>query len=81
MSDFLTIKINSPQKVVWEGKAKSVSSVNSQGAFDILPQHANFITIVENQPVFIATEKEKLEFRSNLYLIYTHNDFVFLYTL
>ena len=81
MSDLLSVKINSPQKIVWEGMAKSVSSTNSQGPFDILPQHANFVTIIENQPIKIVTEREKLEFKFHLCFMYTHNDFVFLYTL
>ena len=51
----LFVEIASPEKQIWEGNALSVSSVNSAGPFDILPMHANFITIVENQSININT--------------------------
>jgi len=39
--------------VIWDGTAKAISSINSQGPFDILPHHANFITIIKNTAVRI----------------------------
>lgn len=42
----LYIRVHSPEKVFFEGEAKAVTSVNEKGRFDILPFHANFITIV-----------------------------------
>ena len=47
--------VNSPSKLIWEGKATSVSSENSKGKFDILPEHANFITMIEDKPITIRT--------------------------
>jgi len=46
----LQVKISTPTEVLWEGEAASVSSVNSQGTFDILPKHANFVTLVKGDP-------------------------------
>ena len=53
-SDF-NVVINSPNELIWEGRAKSVSSTNSVGAFDILPGHANFVTMIESKPIIIRT--------------------------
>ena len=39
--------------VVWQENAAAVSSFNSQGLFDILPQHANFITIIKGRAITI----------------------------
>ncbi len=75
----LHVRINSPDKVIWEGEAESVSSINSQGPFDVLPYHANFITIVENKPLRIKTEKEKVEFTYQRAIIYIHSNTVSIY--
>jgi len=49
------VKISSPDEIIWEGEAKSLSSQNSAGAFDILPEHANFVTIInEGAPIKIS---------------------------
>ena len=47
----LHVQVLTPKGVVWEGGARSVSSVNSQGPFDLLPEHAHFISLVERQPI------------------------------
>jgi len=51
----LEVVVNSPDKLIWEGKAYSISSENSAGVFDILPEHANFVTMIENKPITIRT--------------------------
>lgn len=45
--DSLTIKIFKPEAVFFTGEIASLSSQNSLGNFDILPDHANFITVIE----------------------------------
>lgn len=50
-SQTLKTSVLSSAKVLWEGEARSVSSKNTQGEFDILPNHANFITLVNDYPV------------------------------
>lgn len=55
----LHVRILSPQQLILETDAQSVSSKNLQGPFDILPQHTNFITMVENSPIIIRTPNQK----------------------
>ncbi len=55
MTPQLDVIVNSPNRLIWEGKAQSVSSENSTGVFDILPEHANFVTMIENKPIVIRT--------------------------
>jgi F0F1-type ATP synthase epsilon subunit len=54
--NILFVRISKATNVVWEGKALSVSSKNSDGVFDILGMHSNFITLVRDDPIKIKTE-------------------------
>lgn len=58
--DELHVKISSPEKEFFNGVAYSVSSVNSTGKFDILPGHANFITVIENSPIILRQKQTGL---------------------
>lgn len=44
-----SVKIVSPKKTIYAGKAKAVSAENEKGGFDILPLHSNFISIIYNK--------------------------------
>lgn len=39
--------IRNRQRSLYEGKAAAVSTKNDEGAFDILPQHVHFISIIK----------------------------------
>lgn len=80
-TQLITVEINSPEKFIWEGKAVSISSVNSSGPFDILPMHANFITILENQPIKINTGNKIEEFTFTNAILYASKNKVLIYTL
>jgi len=70
---FLSVRIASAEGVIWEGTANSVSSVNRDGPFDILPQHAQFITLVSNAPVIVrpvSGAAETFTFRSAVMHVY-----------
>lgn len=51
----LILHIRNHEKVIFEGEATSVSSINESGPFDILGLHENFICII----------KDKLSYRQN----------------
>lgn len=51
----LQVKICKHDQVLYEGEAKSLTSHNSFGTFDIIPKHANFIALID-QKVVIRTE-------------------------
>lgn len=42
----LFVIVRDREGVLFEGEAEAVSSVNAAGPFDILPLHANFISII-----------------------------------
>ena len=80
MAGDLRVKIFSPEKLIWEGTAQSVSSVNSEGPFDILSFHTNFITIIENQPIRVHDGSGVKEYRFKASVIYAHSNDVRIYT-
>lgn len=77
----LIVRVISPQQIFFEGPAASVSSKNMSGNFDILPQHANFLTLIENYPIIIRPVLGKpITFNFPLAIIYTFDDKVNIYT-
>ena len=77
----LKIRIVSPREVIFSGEAFSVSSKNSAGLFDILPGHANFISLVENNPIIIRQkDKSVRSFSFPVAIIYNTNNQVNIYT-
>lgn len=76
----LTVSVKGAEKILWEGTADSVSSANSQGPFDILPLHSNFISVIENKPIVIRIAKEKKEYNFQFSVIYAHSNKVQIFT-
>jgi F0F1-type ATP synthase epsilon subunit len=81
MAEQLTITINSPSDVIWQGKALAISSKNHKGTFDILPQHANFITIIKNHPITIHLGAGTKEFTFPQCVLYNHDNYVSIFTV
>lgn len=77
----LEVRVLSPRKLIYNGQAASISSTNSVGNFDILPEHANFITIVENKPITVrVVDGPEHTFNFPLAIIHTINNRVDIYT-
>ncbi len=77
----ITARIISPKRTIFEGAVYSISSQNSAGKFDILPGHANFITLIQNQPIVIKTaSNQTLNLKLPISVIYTSNNLVTIYT-
>lgn len=53
-ANYLRVLIKSRTKVYFDGRAQSLTSNNDKGVFDVLPQHANFISIIKD---FIIVDK------------------------
>lgn len=57
----LKLVVRTPEKTVYEGEARAISSVNERGPFDVLSAHQNFITLIREKLVIIDTAGEKQE--------------------
>lgn len=77
----LHVRIISPQQLILDTEAQSVSSKNLDGAFDILPLHANLITVVENSPIVVRIPNQKpLNFKFPLAIMLVTENKVNIYT-
>jgi F0F1-type ATP synthase epsilon subunit len=56
----LKVKVRDTESVIYEGEAERVSSFNEMGRFDVLPQHANFISIIR-QEISLFNNREKVK--------------------
>ena len=50
----LTLVVQTPTGIVWEGEVQSVISHNQEGEFMILPDHANFMTPLHREDVRVV---------------------------
>lgn len=79
--ELLTVRIASPKEIIFEGQARSITSTNSKGRFDILPYHANFLTLIENKPIYVRRpNKELLTFTLPVAILYCRENRVAIYT-
>jgi len=51
------------KEIFFKGKVKSISSTNPVGKFDVLPLHANFITLIFNELEIITEKEEKINYQ------------------
>jgi F0F1-type ATP synthase epsilon subunit len=60
----LALKIYGRNGVLFQGQVSSVSSANENGVFDILPGHANFISLIKSKIIYRdAITKQEHEVR------------------
>ena len=52
----LKVVIRKREGVIFEGLCRALSSRNQTGPFDILPNHANFVTVI-NQEIVLSLKK------------------------
>lgn len=58
----LAVTVASSEKTFYEGRARSISSVNSVGPFDILPQHENFVSLISKKVTIFDAAGKKYEY-------------------
>jgi len=80
MSDSLRVIIQSPVAIVWEGDVKVLSAENSEGVFDILPDHARFMSLVNATPLALElVNDETKSFTFTDALLYVDEDVATIY--
>ncbi len=64
----LKVSIRNRRKVLYEGQVRALSSVNSVGDFDVLPQHANFVSLIQDKVVVNkgSAQEKSFEIESGL---------------
>lgn len=72
----LRVNIRSRNKTFYNGPAYSVTSINEIGNFDVLPQHANFVTLVMKSIVVDKGLNTEIEIPIDKGVLYVQNDAV-----
>jgi len=57
-TELIKTTLTSPEAVVWEGEALTITSENSEGLFDLYPDHARFMTLLEDVDVVIRLPED-----------------------
>lgn len=62
----ILLNIRSRTKEYFHGEVHTITAVNATGVFDILPLHANFITLIKDYVVVDkdTSSEQKVEFKS-----------------
>ncbi len=60
-NDKILVEIKNSEVIVFSGEARSLSSVNEKGSFDILPFHANFFSIIKEKIIIVGHDDKKTE--------------------
>jgi len=55
----LNLIIKNRSELLFEGKVKVISSYNDKGKFDILPQHANFISLISQFIIYTTLDDKE----------------------
>lgn len=63
LSRVMHLLIRNREKVIYDGDAMAVSSVNDHGPFDVLGQHINFISIIKEYIKILKTDNTTQEYK------------------
>lgn len=77
--DFIIVKIIAPDKLLFEGQVTAISSKNSKGDFDIIPDHTNFITVITEQLIIINLKGEERQFTFSTGIVHFYNGIADIY--
>ena len=72
----LEVYIGSPEKTLFEGLAKAISSYNDIGPFDVLGLHENFISTIRNSLRVTLQNGEKREYKIGNGIMRVNNNIV-----
>ena len=75
----LSVIIRNPEKLVFEGKVKAVTAYNTKGIFDVLPYHANFISIINDVIILHAIDGKEQKIPLQKGVIRVFEDTVSIY--
>lgn len=78
-SPVLRVLFRTREKIILQGEAHAVSSLNNSGKFDILPHHINFITMITDYVKIYLPDKRMLEFHIKSGVMRVLNDNVEIY--
>lgn len=74
-----TVRILGPTRNLYDGDAISVSARNKQGQFDVLYNHQNFFSVLDECQVVVNTGEQNMTFPINQGLLKVHSNVATLF--
>lgn len=78
-SNIFNLTISSREGTVFQGQVQSITSYNEKGKFDVLAEHANFISLIKDSIILIDLKGKKQEIKINNALLKVHQNIVKIY--
>lgn len=75
----MVVEVLTPEGTLFKGGIASLSSRNQTGKFDLLPYHANFITVVTDKITVRPSRGRPQEFPVKRGVLYCYNNNVTVY--
>jgi hypothetical protein len=75
----MRVRISSPFKVFFDDEALVLSGVNGSGAFDILPHHHNFISLLNEGELSIKTHNGTTQVRISGGIMHVKTDLIVVF--
>lgn len=76
----LTVYLGSPDHLMYDGQAHSVSTFNEKGQVDILPAHENFISIIKDKVILVDMNDKKHEFKIDVGVLHVNENQVQIFS-
>ena len=70
----LDVSILNTSKLIFSGKAKSITSTNEHGRFDILPNHQDFISLINDFIEIRTPDSKKLLVKIKTAVLYLRDN-------
>ena len=77
--DQIYVKIYAPFKDYYDGIAKSITATNDTGRFDILAQHHNFITILNEGEIIVRDDQGEHKIKNDPAIMHVKADQVIVF--
>ncbi len=68
------VQVLSPTSILFAGSALTVTGFNDKGRFDILPSHANFVSLIRKTIIVRADKKSTREIEIGEGVLHCRND-------
>jgi F0F1-type ATP synthase epsilon subunit len=75
----LDLTVRNRDNLIFEGKVESITSYNTKGRFDVLPSHANFISLLEKYLIYRTIDGQENNIPINNGILRVSNDQVKVY--
>lgn len=79
VNDRIKVKILGLTRVIFEGEVIAFSSKNIKGNFDILPDHTNYITIINDAITLVFADNTQKQIPADLGIVRCLNDEIEVY--